>query len=282
VSVPQVPPRLPDGSPEITLFRQLLTTHAGMVFGPSRRAFLEGRLKGRMEKAGARSLYEYYRMVAGPTGQRELQALVDEVSINETSFFRNPPHFDFLGSTVLPARLRARRDDASNAVRIWSAGCSTGQELYSIAMVFLETAVFHESWSLALVGTDISEKAIRQARTGAFDDRAIRDVPPERRLRFFEHRNGEYSVREWARRGVEFVCGNILDGPPWNDVDVIFCRNVMIYFDAASQKKLVDRLADSLAPGGYLFLGHTETLRGVSERFRSVSLRPGIAYRKDA
>jgi chemotaxis protein methyltransferase CheR len=278
VSLPQVF----DGSPEISLFRQLLSSRAGMTFGPSRRAFLEGRLRGRMEKAGARTLYEYYRMVAGPSGQGELQALVDEVSINETSFFRNPPHFDFLGATALPARLRERRDDDSKTLRIWSAGCSTGQELYSIAMVFFETAVFHESWSLALVGTDISRRAVEHARAGKFDERQVLDVPPDRRQRFFERRNGEYLVRAWARRGTDFVVGNILDGPPMHDVDVVFCRNVMIYFDTAHQKKLVSRIADGLAPGGYLFLGHTETLRGVSERFESVSLRPGIAYRKRA
>jgi chemotaxis protein methyltransferase CheR len=270
----------PADAPELTLFRQLLTSRAGMVFGPSRRAFLEGRLRGRMEKAGARSLYEYYRMVASPAGHRELQALVDEVSINETQFFRNPAHFDFLGSTALPGRLRTRRDEDSKTMRIWSAGCSTGQEIYSIAMVFFETAVFHESWNLMLVGTDISTRAIQQARAGTYDERQILDVPLERRRRFFERKAKAYSVRTWARRGIDFVCGNILDGPPWNDVDVIFCRNVMIYFDTASQKKLVARIADSLAPGGYLFLGHTETLRGVSDRFRTVSLRPGIAYRK--
>jgi chemotaxis protein methyltransferase CheR len=268
------------GSPEISLFRQLLTSRAGMVFGPSRQSFLEGRLKDRMEKSGARSLYEYYRMVAAPSGHRELQALVDEISINETSFFRNPPHFDFLASTAIPSRLRARREQDQKSLRIWSAGCSTGQELYSIAMVFFETAVFHESWHLQMVGTDISARAVHHARIGTFDDRQMADVSLERRRRFFDHKAGGHTVRAWARRGTEFACGNILDGPPWHDADVIFCRNVMIYFDPTNQKKLVRRLADNLAPGGYLFLGHTESLRGVSDRFQMVSLQPGIVYRR--
>jgi chemotaxis protein methyltransferase CheR len=267
-------------SAEINLFRQLLTSRAGMAFGDSRGAFLEGRVRGRMHKVGARSLYEYYRMVVAPMGARELQELVDEVSINETSFFRIPSHFEFLSTTALPARMRVRREARSKRLRIWSGGCSSGQEVYSIAMVFLETAVFHESWDLALVGTDISAKALAVARGGAYDKQQIRDVTPARRQMFFDQRGDRYSARAWVRRGVDFVRGNILDGPPWSDVDVIFCRNVMIYFDAAHQQRLVTRLAEALAPGGYLFLGHTETLRGMSGRFRMISLRPGIAYQR--
>jgi chemotaxis protein methyltransferase CheR len=267
-------------SAEMNLFRQLLTSRAGMTFGDSRHAFLEGRVRGRMQKVGARSLYEYYRMIVEPAGARELQELVDEVSINETAFFRIPSHFEFLASTVLPARMRVRRGNRSKRLRIWSGGCSTGQEVYSIAMVYLETAVFHESWDLTLVGTDISVKALAQARTGTYDKQQMKDVSMARRQMYFDRRADRYSARAWVRRGVDFVRGNILDGPPWNDVDVIFCRNVMIYFDAHHQQRLIRRLADALAPGGYLFLGHTETLRGMSGQFRMVSLRPGIAYER--
>jgi chemotaxis protein methyltransferase CheR len=265
---------------EMNLFRQLLTSRAGMTFEDSRHAFLEGRVRGRMTKVGARSLYEYYRMVAAPTGARELQELVDEVSINETSFFRMPSHFEFLAQTALPARLRVRREARSKRLRIWSAGCSTGQEVYSIAMVYLETAVFHESWELQLVGTDISAKALAQARAAAYDKRQLNDVSPARRQMFFDRKGERYGVRAWVKKSIDFMRGNILDGPPWGDADIVFCRNVMIYFDPLHQQRLISRIADALAPGGYLFLGHTETLRGVSEAFRMVSLRPGIAYQR--
>jgi chemotaxis protein methyltransferase CheR len=269
-------------SAEMSLFRQLLTSRAGMTFGDSRHAFLEGRVRGRMTKVGARSLYEYYRMIAAPTGARELQELVDEVSINETSFFRIPSHFDFLATTALPARLRVRREARSKRLRIWSAGCSTGQEVYSIAMVYLETAVFHESWDLSIVGSDISAKALAQARTAAYDKRQMDEMTPARRQMFFDRKGERHVVRSWVKKGIEFMRGNILDGPPWNDVDVVFCRNVMIYFDPPHQQRLIGRIAEALAPGGYLFLGHTETLRGMSEAFRMVSLRPGIAYQRIA
>jgi chemotaxis protein methyltransferase CheR len=266
---------------EMDLFRALLATRAGMTFGRSRDAFLEGRLRRRMVKSGARSLYEYYRIVTTPgIGAPELQELVDEVSVNETSFFRNPSHFDFLGRTALPERMRERQQAGNKKLHIWSAGCSTGQEAYSIAMVYLETAVFHESWELSLVGTDVSSRAVHQARAGEYEDRHLEGVSQDRLQRFFEPKAQRRSVRPWVRRGIEFLRGNLLDGPPWPDADIVFCRNVMIYFDADSQKRLARRLADVLVPGGFLFLGHSESLRGLTNAFRMITLRPGVAYQR--
>ena len=271
------------GSAEIDLFRTLLSSRAGMTFGQSREAFLEGRLRRRMAKAGARSLYEYYRIVTTPgTGAPELQALVDEVSVNETSFFRNPSHFDFLERSAFLERMRERQRAGVKRLRVWSAGCSTGQEAYSIAMVFFETAVFHESWDFALTGTDVSARAVARAKAGEYEGRQLENVSVERRRRFFEPKEDRHAIRPWVRKGIEFVRGNVLDGPPWPDVDIVFCRNVMIYFDAAHQQRLARRLAEALTPGGYLFLGHTESLRGLSEAFNMVSLHPGVAYQRRA
>jgi chemotaxis protein methyltransferase CheR len=276
--IPSVPAR---GSAEIDLFRQLLAARSGISFGQSRESFLEGRLRRRMAKTGARSLYEYYRMVTAPgAGMSELQALVDEVSVNETSFFRNPTHFESLGRDVLPQRMRERQTAGSRTLRLWSAGCSTGQELYSLAMVFFESVVFHETWDVALVGTDVSARAVEHARRAEYDERQMENVSAERRRRFFERSAGRYTVRSWARRGVEVVRGSLFDGPPWKDADVVLCRNVMIYFDQDHQRRLARRLAEAVAPGGYLFLGHTESLRGISDAFRMVSLRPGVAYQR--
>lgn len=272
---------LPRGTAEIDLFRQLLANRSGISFGRSREAFLEGRLKRRMAKTGARSLYEYYRLVTTPgAGSHELQTLVDEVSINETSFFRNPPQFEFLAATALPERLRVRQKAGVRRLQVWSAGCSTGQEPYSLAMVFLEAAVFHESWDLALVGTDVSGRAVEHARRGEYDERQLEGVSGERRRRFFAPSGTRFAVRPWVRRGMELVRASLFDGPPWPDADIVFCRNVMIYFDAEYQRKLARRLAASLAPGGYLFLGHTESLRGLSDAFALVALGSGVAYQR--
>ena len=266
---------------EIDLFRQLLASRSGISFGPTRHAFLEGRLRRRMVKVGARSLYEYYRMVTRPgDGSRELQSLVDEVSVNETSFFRNPAQFDFLAATALPERMRARQKAGERKIKIWSAGCSTGQEPYSAAMVFLEAAIFHESWELSLVGTDVSGRAVEHARKGEYEEPQLEGVSTGRRSRFFERAGRHYRVRNWVRRGIEVVRGSIFDGAPWADADIVFCRNVMIYFDAEHQRRLARRLAEALLPGGYLLLGHTESLRGLSDAFRLVSRGAGVAYQR--
>lgn len=267
-------------SAELELFRSLLAIRSGIDFGRHRETFLENRLKRRMTLAGARSLYEYYRMVTAPGSGGELQALVDDVSIHETSFFRNPPQFDLLGEVVLPDRVSVRLHSGDRSLRLWSAGCSTGQEPYSMAMTLGESVVLSNAWDVRLLATDISCEALRQANRGVYGAHQVDGVSAERLRRFFEHRNNHYTVRDWVRRGIDFHQANLLDEPPSRDVDVVFCRNVMIYFDREVQRKLVTRITRMLATGGYLFLGHTETLAGLSDGFRMISHRRGIAYQK--
>ncbi|HLA77596.1 MAG TPA: protein-glutamate O-methyltransferase CheR [Vicinamibacteria bacterium] len=265
---------------ELELFRSLLVSRSGIDFGRHREAFLEARLRRRMTVSGARSLYEYYRMVTAPGSGGELQALVDEVSIHETSFFRNPPQFDLLRDLVLPERVSARLRASDRVLRLWSAGCSTGQEPYSMAMTLGETMVLSTTWDVRLLATDISAQALKQAARGSYTAQQTDGLSPDRLRRFFEHRSGQHTVRDWVRRGVEFLQGNLLEEPPGRDMDAVFCRNVMIYFDRESQKRLITRLTRALAPGGYLFLGHTETLAGLSDAFRMVSQDRGIAYQR--
>jgi chemotaxis protein methyltransferase CheR len=271
-------PSLARTSAEIRLFRDLLSKRSGIDFGRHRELLLENRLRRRMAEAGARSLYEYYRMVTA--GEGELQALVDEVSIQETSFFRNPPQFELLGSVVLPERVSLRLRDGHRRLRLWSAGCSTGQEAYSLAIVLLETVVLPETWEVRVLGTDLSARALGQAVRGAYDPRQV-DGLAEARLRgFFERKHGGYVARDWVRQGVEFLKGSVLDEPPLLDCDVVFCRNVMIYFDRDRQRQLVSQLARAVAPGGYLFLGHTESLAGLTDAFRMVCRGRAIAYQR--
>jgi chemotaxis protein methyltransferase CheR len=267
-------------SPEIELFRSLLTSHLGIDFGRQQPIFLETRLKRRMTQAGARSLYEYYRMVAPGGDPRELDLLVNEVAIHETSFFRNPAQFELLQRVVLPDRVSVRLRSGDRRLRLWSAGCSTGQEPYSIAITLAESVVLPEKWDLGLLATDVASQALDHARRGRYTGAQAEGLSPERRQRFFERRGDALTVRSWVRRGLEFRQGNVLAGPPSGGLDVIFCRNLMIYFDRERQKCLADVLEASVAPGGYLFLGHTESLAGLSDAFSLVSLGNGIVYQR--
>ena len=275
---------------DVELLRNLLLARSGIDFGRHREILLENSLRRRMKHVGARSLYEYYRMLTAPgSAGAELQVLVDEVSIQETSFFRNAPQFELFEREVLPQRIQARLSLAKRTLRLWSAGCSTGQEPYSVAVGVVENAVLTEAWDVQLLATDISAQALQVAKRGEYEARQMNGVSPLRLERFFQRRTralGEgtarehsYVVRDWARRGLRFVLGSVLDGPPLDDLDVIFCRNVMIYFDRRRQERLVSLLTRALAPGGYLFLGHAET-PGAAKGLRMVTRGLGIAYQR--
>jgi chemotaxis protein methyltransferase CheR len=267
---------------ELDLFRSLLSSRSGIDFNRHGDAFLENRLRRRMTEAGARTLFEYYRMVTTQTGGSELQKLIDAVAIHETAFFRNAPQFRTLESVAFPDRVRRRLVAAQRRVSVWSAGCSTGQEPYSIAMSFYDSVVLPDTWDLQVLATDISTHAIRTARRGHYSSVQVEGVPSERLKEYFDRGPDYYSVRQWVRRRVEFAAGNIFDGAPRRDLDMIFCRNLMIYLDEARQRRLVALFADALAAGGYLFLGHAESLTGLSAAFRMVSVGQGIAYQKVA
>jgi chemotaxis protein methyltransferase CheR len=265
---------------EIDLFRDLLARASGIDFGPHREAFLESRVRRRMRQVGARSLYEYYRRVAGAGASGELQALVNEVSIHETAFFRNPAQFHALETIAIPDRVGVRLREQRRRLQVWSAGCSSGQEPYSIAMSVFDTTVLPDTWDIRIVATDISTNVLRHAREATYPASQLVGVAPDRQRRYFARSGDSFAVRAWLRRRVEFVQANVLDGPPGLDLDVIFCRNLMIYFDARRQRQLVTMLARALAPGGYLFLGHTESVVGLTDAFAMVSRSKGIAYMK--
>jgi chemotaxis protein methyltransferase CheR len=266
---------------EIDLFRDLLLKVSGVHFGRQREAFLESRLRRRMRQVGARSFYEYYRRVAGAQATPgELQALVNSVSIHETAFFRNPAQFHTLEKVAIPERVRTRLREGRRRLYVWSAGCSTGQEPYSVAMSLFDTTSLPEAWDIRITATDISTDALRRARAGSYADSQVAEVGPERRRRFFTPSGDAVVVRPWLRARVDFVQANVLDGPPGFDLDIIFCRNLMIYFDSARQRQLVATLSRALAPGGYLFLGHTESVGALTEELSMVSRENGIAYRR--
>ena len=249
-----------------------------------------------MKEVGARSLYEYYRMLTAPgSAGGELQVLVDEISIQETSFFRNAPQFELFEREVLPQRIQERLSLGRRTLRLWSAGCSTGQEPYSMAVSVVESAVLTDAWDVQLWATDISAQALQAARRGEYESRQMTGVSPVRLERFFRRRTADrdepashpnraarqqtYVVRDWARKGLRFVLGSVLDGAPLEDLDAVFCRNVMIYFDRRRQERLIALLTRALAPGGYLFLGHAET-PGAAKGLRMVTRGLGIAYQR--
>jgi len=265
------PERLSDAQYE--RLRTLLAGAAGLEFDHSRREALTQSVLERARLTGLTHLDRYLELAARPGPER--QHLLDEVTIQETYFFRNPPQMRALRTSVLPELLRVAAG-RGRRLRIWSAGCSTGEEPYTIAMMLLDLQPDIASWDVTVLGTDISEAALRAARRGVYRARAVQLATPAELARFVPAGPGRLAVSEPVRRLVELRHHNLVGDPSaGNDFDLVLCRNVTIYFSRPTTRALMERLHASLRDGGYLFLGHSETLWQVSDAFRLVRLGAG-------
>jgi chemotaxis protein methyltransferase CheR len=266
---------------EFRLFSHLIYNESGITIKDTKRDFLQARLQKRLQVNRLNSYYRYYKFVTDKTqGQRELLDLVDSLTINETSFFRNKPQFDLFTNIVIPELKQKKAREKK--IRCWSAGCSKGQEAYSIAMSVLNTLKSPETWDIKILASDISLRMLDSAEKGVYSENEIETVRPEYQKEFFEKVNGHYQVKPIVKKLVVFDFHNLKHENGVTGLDVIFCRNVMIYFDRDEQKRLVDKFHKSLADGGYLFLGHTESLQGLSDKFKFLYLNKGAVYKKVA
>jgi chemotaxis protein methyltransferase CheR len=265
---------------EFRLFRDLIYEECGISLSVEKRSFLESRLRRRLEELGITSGYEYYRVITGPQGRsKELPALLDSLMICETSFFRNLPQFDLFREVVLPEIAAKKEKVGSRMLRVWSAGCSTGQEPYSAVIALLETLPNRDSWNMRVVASDLSFTALERAQSGLYRADQLKGIDPGSVAKYFRQENEHYVISDAVKKRVIFDYHNLKNDNGLRGLDIIFCRNVMIYFDAEEQRRLVSRFANCLVPGGFLFLGHAESLQGLSTRFAMVHRNKGIAYR---
>ncbi|HUI72383.1 MAG TPA: CheR family methyltransferase [Spirochaetia bacterium] len=261
-------------------FRTFIFEKTGIHMRDGKQILISNRLRKRLVALHLSSYEEYYQLlVSGAAGDEELHNFIDAVSTNETYFFREINHFNVLRKTVLPEILARKHH-----VRIWSAGCSTGEEVYTLRIVVNETAADHghSGAVVSILGTDISTTAVAKAKNGVYFERALRLVPPDALERYFAPASGDArQVRQEMRDSVEFRVHNLFTDPlPGGPFDIIFCRNVMIYFNKATQAKLVDEIfAEALDPDGYLFIGHSESLSGFSRKFRYMAVFKAPIYR---
>nr|UXE44626.1 hypothetical protein Hi04_10k_c2835_00031 [uncultured bacterium] len=261
---------------QFDLLRRLLADVAGLVFDDTRRESMAYSIAERLRETGARDVPSYLARLEDPV---ERQRLVDEVTIQETHFFRNPPQVRALRQHVLPELLK-QAEANGRRLRIWSAGCSTGEEPYSVAMLLRELLPSMDGWDVKVLATDVSQRALVAARGARYGSRAVMNASPEELARFFvAHPDDTYEVRPEVRDLVEIRHHNLVTEAvpfPSNErIDLVLCRNVTIYFSRETTRELMRRLHTCLRDGGYLFLGHSETLWQVSDDFRLVSLGSG-------
>src|SRR6516165_7189698 len=283
---------------EYKLLQTLVYQECGMYFDERRAHFLQDRLQRRLRSCGLDTFYAYYRLLTSYQGKQELSALVENLTVNETSFFRNKPQLELFQKTVLEEMLHRKQERRDWNLRVWSAGCSTGQEAYSVAMLICDALAYYylrnplpfempspkplipPPWKLEIVASDISYASLRTAQEGLYTELQMEPVDYTTRLRYFEKAADKYAVKPQLKEVVQFDFHNLKTEFLPRRNDIILCRNVMIYFDEAEQKRLIDKIWHCLNPGGYLFVGHAESLFGLTQKFRMVHENNGTAYKR--
>ncbi len=248
---------------------------AGINLHDGKKELLKARLAKILREREFSSFREYYSRVINDTSGYELTLLLNALSTNLTYFFREPQHFDFLEKEVFPELARSRQSSKDKQLRLWSAGCSSGEEAYTMAMTAFEALGPSAEHQIEILATDLSTKVLAMARTGIYKQEKINKIPPKLGRRYFQKgRNrwkGYFRVKKEIREKVKFERLNLIEEFQFDKpFDVIFCRNVMIYFDTPTRQMLVEKLYRTLAPGGYLFIGHSESLTGLRHSFKYI------------
>jgi chemotaxis protein methyltransferase CheR len=257
-------------------FRVLIYDESGIHFSESNRAILESRLRERLKAADMQDVGSYYSLIRANEG--ELKILLDSVTTNLTRFFRNKAHFQSFEHFVVPEILSRKQQNNQKEIRIWSAGCSTGEEPYSLAIVLKEILPAH--MGINITASDLSLKSLMTAKEAYYPDTRVGDVPDKYLEKYFERVTGGYRILDSIRKLVKFDYHNLKFESGQKNLDVIFCRNVIIYFDEAAQKAVIDKFYNALAPESYLFIGHSESLFGMNTQFEFIKTDWATLYRK--
>lgn len=249
--------------------RSMLKERTGIELGPTKHNMVYARLAKRLRKLGMKTFRQYIEFIGSNEGRDELGTTLNALTTNLTKFFRENHHFEHLATTALQ-EVRARAVSHGRRLRIWSAGCSSGEEPYSTAITLLRSMPDIKQWDAKILATDIDTEMVRRGSEGIYPAASLEGMPPDIAKKYFEpHGPDKVRVVAEARSLISFKHLNLIDKWPMKGpFDVIFCRNVVIYFDKDTQRVLFDRYANMLVPGGFLYIGHSENLFGITERFK--------------
>ncbi len=267
---------------EFEKFSDLVYRRAGINLHPGKKQLVQARLGKIIRRYGLSSFRDYYEVVLNDGTGNKLIELLDRISTNHTYFFREQDHLDQLINTILPDILSLASVRKANEIRLWSAGCSTGEEPYSIAIYLLEYGRLPAGMRVRILATDLSTKVIEIADRGIYQEGKLRNVPSQLIRKYFQRGQGSsagyYRVDKTVRSLITFRKFNLIDAFPFRgQFEVIFCRNVMIYFDKQMQRRVVNKFSEVVKPGGYFVVGHSESLSGIQHQLKYIA--PTI-YRK--
>ena len=271
--------------PDLVRIRDLVYQVAGIFYPDAKLRLLFDGCHRRMKEINIRALPEYSDALTARTDSHaELLALLNEITIGETCFFRNQPQLDALRHVVIPNIVRAKTKLPRRQIRIWSAGCSTGEEPYSLSMVFLEASQdLLQDWTFEILATDLNGHSLAQARTAVYSSYSTRYLPAYYREKYFTCVGEQFQLQQSVRNYVNFSRLNLTDDALMNArprMDIIFCCNVLIYFNLVSKRRVISHFYKNLLPHGYFFLGQSESLYGVTNDFQLVHLPGATAYVK--
>ena len=261
---------------DFNVYRDLIYTESGITFTPTNRSILESRLKERLREKSIDSVRTYYDTIK--RDKEELNGFLDSVTTNLTRFFRNQPQFDTLEKFVIPELVKNIRK-LPGTIKIWSAGCSTGEEPYTIAMLLKE--ILPSPWTFEILASDLSLKSLMTAKEGFYAENRVDGIPPNYLTKYFDKVEGGYKARPELQANIKFDYHNLNHDSQQRNLDIVFCRNVIIYFDETAQKAVINRFWDSMASKSFLFIGHSESLFGMDTKFEFLKTEWATLYRKN-
>jgi len=262
-------------------FREFFYRKTGIQFDDSKRYFVDRRLIERVEATDSGSFRNYFMMLRFEASGDEIQTLTNLMTVNETYFFREEYQFQCLVNSILPELVKRKTD--KSPIRIWSMPSSSGEEPYSIAMYLLEYWAGINQWDVEIISSDIDTKILNQARRGSYSQRSVGNLPKSLLTKYFTPSGAEYQICEDLRQAVEFTRVNLMNAADvrgYRGFDVIFCRNLLIYFDDLSRRQAADTFYDALHPGGFLCLGHSESMSRISSLYKARKFPDSVVYQK--
>lgn len=261
---------------EFQKFKDLIYNESGIHFSNINRPILESRIKERLKFTKLEKPMDYFNLVV--SNKNETMTLLDSVTTNLTRFFRNDTHFDSLRKVVLPEIIKRKNNEKK--IKIWSAGCSTGEEPYSIAIEILEAIKDNYSWSIDILASDISLKSLMVAKKGFYNKERVESVDKKILNKYFDEVEGGYQIKAFVKDLVRFDYHNLKFDNGERNLDIVFCRNVIIYFDRKAQEEVIRKFSIALNDEGYLYIGHSESLFGMDTDFKFHKIGNACVYRK--
>jgi chemotaxis protein methyltransferase CheR len=261
---------------EFDLYRTLIYNESGITFTPTNRSILESRLKEKLREKGIDSVSKYYSIIIGD--REEMKNFLDSITTNLTRFFRNQPQFDAFERYVIPELMKIKKPTGNTTIKIWSAGCSTGEEPYTISMML--TKILPPPWRFEIIASDISLKCLMTAKEGFYAGNRIDGIPEDYLHRYFDKIEDGYKVNDEVKSKIRFDYHNLKNDSGQRGFDVVFCRNVIIYFDEVAQTAVINRFWDAMASKSFLFIGHSESLFGMTTKFEFVKTEWATLYSK--